>query len=40
MPFKDRKLVVCKLQEFWDPKSSVIDHICVQEQQLYVEIKV
>ena len=37
---KNRKLVVCKLWEFWDPKNSFIDRICVQEQQLYVEIKV
>ena len=29
-----------KLLEFWDPKSSFIDRICVQEQQLYVEITV
>ena len=27
-----------KLREFKDPKSSFIDRICVQEQQLYVEI--
>ena len=39
-PFENRKLVVCKLREFWEPKSSFIDGICVQKQQLYVEIKV
>ena len=39
-PFKQRKLVVFKLQEFWDLKGSLIDRSCEQEQQLYVEIKV
>ena len=39
-PFKNRKLVLFRLWEFWDPKSSFIDRICVQEQQLYVKIKV
>ena len=39
--FKNWKLIVVfKLREFWDPKSSFMDHSCVQEQQLYVEIKV
>ena len=38
MTFKNRKLVVFKLREFWDPNSSFIDRSCVQEQQLYIEI--
>ena len=39
-PFKNRKLVLFRLREFWDTKNSFIDRICVQEQQLYVKVKV